>query len=88
MEVRTASSEKDVKHYTTERLREEFLIGELFVVDNIKMVYSHIDRIIVGAAVPVNNIKLEAGRELRANYFLERRELGVINIGGKWFYNC
>ncbi|SCJ02138.1 4-deoxy-L-threo-5-hexosulose-uronate ketol-isomerase [uncultured Clostridium sp.] len=82
MEVRTASSEKDVKHYTTERLREEFLIGDLFVGDNIKMVYSHIDRIIVGAAVPVNNIKLEAGRELRANYFLERRELGVINIGG------
>ncbi len=83
MELRTASSPKDVKYYTTERLREEFLIDDLFLPDDIKLVYSHIDRIITGSAVPVKNaLKLTAGDELRAQYFLERREMGVINIGG------
>lgn len=83
MELRTASSPKDVKYYTTERLREEFLIQNLFVPDEIKLVYSHIDRIITGAAVPVKPLKLTAGDELRAEYFLQRREMGVINVGGK-----
>lgn len=82
MEIRTASSPKDVKYYTTERLREEFLISDLFVPGEIKLVYSHIDRIITGAAVPVEPICLTAGKELRADYFLQRREMGVINIGG------
>lgn len=81
MELRTASSPRDVKHYTTERLREEFLIQGLFVPGEIKMVYSHIDRIITGSAVPVEPIQLTAGEELRADYFLQRREMGVINIG-------
>ena len=53
MELRTASSPKDVKHYTTERLREEFLIQGLFAAAEIKLVYSHIDRIITGTATPV-----------------------------------
>lgn len=83
MELRTASSPKDVKHYTTERLREEFLIQNLFVPNEIKLVYSHIDRIITGAAVPLSPLALTAGEELRAEYFLQRREMGVINIGGK-----
>lgn len=83
MELRTAASPKDMKYYTTERLREEFLIDDLFQPDDIKMVYSHIDRIITGSAVPVNKkLSLSAGDELRADYFLQRRELGVINIGG------
>lgn len=82
MELRTASSPRDVKHYTTERLREEFLIQNLFVPGEIKLVYSHIDRIITGAAVPTKALKLTAGDELRAEYFLQRREMGVINIGG------
>lgn len=82
MELRTASSPRDVKHYTTERLREEFLIQDLFAPGQIKLVYSHIDRIITGAAVPVKALRLTAGDELRAEYFLERREMGVINIGG------
>ncbi len=81
MELRTAASPKDVKHYTTERLREEFLIDDLFKKDEIKLVYSHIDRIITGSAVPVKPLKLTAGDELRAEYFLQRREMGVINIG-------
>ncbi len=84
MELRTASSPRDVKHYTTERLREEFLIQDVFVKDEIKLVYSHIDRIITGSATPVTKkLELTAGDELRAEYFLQRRELGVINIGGK-----
>lgn len=84
MELRTASSPRDVKHYTTERLREEFLIQGLFAADEIKLVYSHIDRIITGAATPVSKkLELTAGDELRAEYFLQRRELGVINIGGE-----
>lgn len=82
MEVRTAASPKDVKYYTTQRLREDFLIQDLFTAGKIKLVYSHIDRIITGAAVPVQPIPLTAGDELRAAYFLERREMGVINIGG------
>lgn len=83
MELRTAASPKDVKHYTTDRLREEFLIQDLFKVDELKTLYSHIDRIIVGSAVPTKEMKLTAGEEIRADYFLQRREMGIINIGGK-----
>ena len=83
MEVRTAASPKDVRYYDTERLREEFLIEDVFRADEIYLVYSHIDRIIAGSAMPVNKaLTLEAGAELRAEYFLQRREMGVINIGG------
>ena len=83
MEVRDAANAKDVKYYTTDRLREEFHIGNLFTKDNIRMVYSHTDRIIVIGMMPIKlELKLEAGKELAADYFLERRELGCINIGG------
>ena len=84
MELRTASSPRDVKTYDTARLREEFLIQDLFRPDEVKMVYSHIDRIITGAAMPVNKaLTLAVGEELRAEYFLQRREMGIINIGGE-----
>ncbi|MGN0387036.1 MAG: 5-dehydro-4-deoxy-D-glucuronate isomerase [Lachnospiraceae bacterium] len=83
MELRTAASPRDVKYYDTERLREEFLIQKVFRPGEIYLVYSHIDRIIAGSATPTNEkLILTAGEELRAEYFLERRELGVINIGG------
>lgn len=83
MEVRSAASPKDVKFYTTERLREEFLIPQIFFPDEIKLVYSHIDRIITGGVMPRKKaLILDVGEELRAQYFLERREMGVINIGG------
>ncbi|MBR5421608.1 MAG: 5-dehydro-4-deoxy-D-glucuronate isomerase [Lachnospiraceae bacterium] len=83
MELRTAASPKDVKYYDTKRLREEFLIDRVFREDEIYLVYSHIDRIITGSATPAKKaLKLEAGEELRAEYFLQRREMGVINIGG------
>lgn len=85
MEIRTAASPRDVKYYTTQRLREEFLIEDLFVLGKIRLVYSHIDRVITGAVMPTSTvpIALTAGEELKAEYFLQRRELGVINIGGK-----
>ena len=66
MEVRTAASPKDVKYYDTQRLREEFLIPEVFKKDEITFVYSHVDRIITGGAMPVNcELKLNAADELR-----------------------
>ena len=84
VEIRNASNAKDVKHYTTERLREEFHIGSLFTKDNTRMVYSHIDRIITAGIMPVHQVMtLEGGKELASDYFLERREMGCINIGGK-----
>lgn len=83
MEVRNSANPKDVKNYTTDRLREDFLIQGLFKAGEIKMVYSHVDRMISGSACPVQPMTLEAGKELRAEYFLERREMGIINIGPK-----
>lgn len=83
MELRTAASPNDVKHYVTDRLRDEFLIRDLFALNEIRTVYSHIDRIIIGAAMPTTPLVLTAGEEIRAEYFLQRREMGIINIGGK-----
>lgn len=83
MEVRQGANARDVKGYDTERLRNDFLIQNLFPADDFKLVYSQIDRIIVGGCMPVNKeLTLEAGSELKAAYFLERREMGIINIGG------
>lgn len=83
MDVRYAPHPEDAKHYTTEKLRKEFLIENLFTPGTVQMTYSHVDRIIVGGATPLAApLKLEAGDELRADYFLQRRELGIINIGG------
>lgn len=84
MEVRPGANPNDVKNYDTKRLRHDFLIQDVFVKGEIKTIYSQIDRIIVGSATPADKpLKLEAGDELRAKYFLERREMGIINIGGK-----
>jgi 4-deoxy-L-threo-5-hexosulose-uronate ketol-isomerase len=84
MEVRPGANPNDVKNYDTDRLRHDFLIQDVFVLGEIKTIYSQIDRIIVGSATPAGKaLKLTAGDELRAAYFLERREMGVINIGGK-----
>lgn len=83
MEIRYSSHYEDVKKYDTTELRKHFLIEDLFVKGEIKMVYSHIDRIIVAGIVPTDKpLKLEGGKALGSDYFLERRELGIINIGG------
>lgn len=68
----------------TKELRENFLIHELMVPGKISLTYSHYDRMIVGGAVPTDAaIELPNEGELKANFFLERREMGIINIGGK-----
>lgn len=73
----------DVKNYTTEKLREQFMMEKVFAEDSIELTYSHVDRIIYGGAMPVEKaLTLDAGEELAAEYFLERREMGVINVGG------
>lgn len=67
----------------TDQLRDAFLADELFVADKINLVYSHYDRLIVGGALPsTKTLKLETVDPLKADYFLERRELGIINVGG------
>lgn len=83
METRYSSHYEDAKQYDTSELRKHFLIEELFIKGQIKMVYSHIDRIIVAGIVPTDKtLKIEGGKALGSDYFLERRELGIINIGG------
>ena len=83
MEIRYSTHFRDAKKYDTKQLREEFLIDGLFKSGEITLIYSHVDRMITGAACPTNMpLPLVAGDELRSDYFLERRELGIINIGG------
>lgn len=80
---RYASSPEAVKKYDTQQLREEFLIDDLMQEDEVVLVYSHYDRYIAGSAVPVKgDLTLETIDPLKAPYFLERRELGIINVGG------
>ena len=82
METRYSSHYEDAKSYDTTDLRRHFLIEDLFVGGEIKMVYSHIDRIIVAGVVPTDKaLFLEGSKALGCTYFLERRELGIINIG-------
>ncbi|MEG8947475.1 5-dehydro-4-deoxy-D-glucuronate isomerase [Rosettibacter firmus] len=84
MEVRYSPDQNGFKRMTTEELRKTFLIENLFQADEIPMVYSDIDRSITGSAVPkTRSLKLTATKkEMAAEYFCERREIGVINIGG------
>ena len=84
MEIRFQNSPAETARMNSEELRKNFLLQELMVDDDIKLVYSHYDRVIVGGAKPVNkSVTLQADAELRADYFLERRELGIINVGGQ-----
>lgn len=82
-EIRFASHPNDAKFYDTQRLRKEFLIENIFQPDAVNWVYSDYDRYMAGGICPVNEIlELQTIDPLKANYFLERRELGIINIGG------
>ena len=84
MEIRHPVHPEHGKKFDTEELRKNFLINEVFKDDEINMVYSHIDRIIVGGVKPEKKeLSLEAGKEIGAEFFLERREIGIINIGGE-----
>ena len=83
-QVRYAAHPRDAKGYDTARLREDFLIEKVFAADEVNMVYSMYDRMVVGGAMPVDEgLKLEAIDPLKAEYFLSRRELGIFNVGGK-----
>ena len=83
-ESRYAQSPKEVKQMDTAALRENFLIENIFEANEVNLTLSHFDRYIVGGAMPVNQkVDLPNPDDLKANYFLERRELGIINVGGK-----
>ena len=82
-DIRYSNHPDDSKHYDTAELREKYLIEKLFEEDEILLTYSHQDRIIAGGAMPVKKtLSLGTFKELATAYFLERREMGVINIGG------
>lgn len=82
-ELRYATNPTDAKNYTTERLRNDFLIKTVFAADEVNMVYSMYDRMIVGGAMPVNEtLHLEAIEPLKQPVFLMRREFGTFNVGG------
>jgi 4-deoxy-L-threo-5-hexosulose-uronate ketol-isomerase len=84
IEVRYAAHPDDVKHWDTGRLRKEHLVQPLFADDTVTMVYSLYDRMIAGGAKPViEPLKLEPVEEVKASFFLHRRELGIFNVGGK-----
>jgi len=74
---------RDFKSYDSQRIREEFLVDPVMDPGAIRLVYSHFDRFIVGGAVPMDQpLLLETVDQLKSDYFLERRELGIINVGG------
>ncbi|CAG7647630.1 5-dehydro-4-deoxy-D-glucuronate isomerase [Paenibacillus allorhizosphaerae] len=87
MEIRYAVSPAETKTLGTEQLRKEFLIENLFAPGELKLVYSHVDRFITGGVIPTNEpVKLEADKHtMGADYFLERREIGIINVGPKGY---
>ena len=83
LDVRYNNHPEDAKKYDTKLLRERFLIEKVFVKDEIQLTYSHHDRIIAGGVMPVDQeLQLPVTKDLGTDYFLERREMGVINIGG------
>jgi 4-deoxy-L-threo-5-hexosulose-uronate ketol-isomerase len=85
MDVRQSIHSEHAKTLDTAALRREFLIENIFTPDDYTLTYSHIDRIIIGGVMPIEQavtIGSEVGKQLGVSYFLERRELGVINIGG------
>ncbi|KAA6300553.1 MAG: 4-deoxy-L-threo-5-hexosulose-uronate ketol-isomerase [Candidatus Ordinivivax streblomastigis] len=82
-EVRYAAHPKDVKNYDTQRICKDFLIEKLFVANEVNMVYSMYDRMIVGGIMPVGEtLWLEAIDAVKAPFFLSRREMGLFNVGG------
>lgn len=83
MEIRFAVGPEETKLMDTQKLIDNFLVKNLMEADKLKLVYTHYDRLIIGGAVPVTKaIQLTNHPELRADYFLERREMGIINVGG------
>jgi 4-deoxy-L-threo-5-hexosulose-uronate ketol-isomerase len=81
--VRYAVGPRETNQMGTEALRDEFLIDQVFGIDQINWIYTHYDRYVVGGVIPKKIVvKLETIDPLKANFFLERREMGIINVGG------
>jgi 4-deoxy-L-threo-5-hexosulose-uronate ketol-isomerase len=82
MEIRHAVHPEQAKRFDTEQLRESFLIRDLFTSGKVRLVYSYYDRLIVGGIQPVSPLKLEVDEQIiGSKYLLERREMGIINVG-------
>lgn len=83
-EVRYAVGQREMNQMGTEAIRSDFLIEDVFGIDEVKLVYSHFDRYITGGVIPVKGkVFLDTIDSLKSEFFLERRELGIINVGGK-----
>ncbi|WP_274969269.1 5-dehydro-4-deoxy-D-glucuronate isomerase [Lachnoanaerobaculum orale] len=88
MDIRYSANQRDFKFYTTDEIRDEFLIQDLYQPDTVVAVYSHVDRMVTLGCMPVNEtVSIDKGIDVWSNfgtkYFLERREIGIFNIGGK-----
>jgi len=88
MDIRYSVNPKDFRRYTTEEIRKEFLIENLYVPDQVISVYSHVDRMVTLGCMPVSEkVSIDKGLDVWKNfgtqYFLERREIGIFNIGGE-----
>ncbi|KEI13794.1 5-dehydro-4-deoxy-D-glucuronate isomerase [Clostridium novyi] len=84
MDIRYANHPEDSKKYTTEELRKYYHVENIFKKDEISLTYSHVDRIVFGGAMPRDReLSLTAGKEMGVDFFLQRREMGVINVGGE-----
>ena len=86
MDIRYSCNQKDFKRYTTEEMRDEMLITGLYKADEVVAVYSHVDRMVTLGCMPVHEtVSIDKGIDIWANfgthYFLERREIGMFNIG-------
>lgn len=87
MDIRYSVNQRDFKRYTTDEVRDEFLIDTLFKPDEVVSVYSHVDRMVTFGCMPVNEVvPLDKGIDVWHNfgthYVLERREIGIFNVGG------
>lgn len=87
MDIRYSVNPEDFKRYTTDELRKEFLIQNLYEEDKVKAVYSHVDRMVTFGIMPVNkDLSIDDGIDvwstLGTHYILERREIGIFNLGG------
>jgi 4-deoxy-L-threo-5-hexosulose-uronate ketol-isomerase len=84
MQTRFQNSPKETSHMNTQQLRDNFLVQGLMQPGTVQLTYSHYDRMIIGGVVPTTApVALPTEEELKANFFLERREMGIINVGGK-----
>ena len=85
-DVRYAVGPRETNQMGTQALRNEFLIEQVFGIDKIKLVYTHYDRYIAGGVIPIKeSVVLGTIDPLKADFFLERREMGIINVGGKGY---